>query len=185
MKRKPRIEYTEQELRNSIKNNFSWRQVLRELGFVNDAGGNYNTLKKRARFFGIDFSHFKGKGWNLDGKSHNRIDDIFINGKIRSGGILKKRIIKNNLIEYKCEKCKNNDVWMEEKIVLELDHIDGDKKNNTIENLRFLCPNCHSQTHNFRGRNNKYGHRCSLCSKKIWYKNKTGLCENCKKNKSS
>jgi len=53
---------------------------------------------------------------------------------------------------YACDKCQISS-WLGEKIVLELDHINGVNNDNRIENLRFLCPNCHSLTPTFRGRN--------------------------------
>lgn len=62
---------------------------------------------------------------------------------------------KGFLIEergHQCEECKNTE-WLQKPITLELDHIDGDNRNNTKENLRLLCPNCHSMTHTWRGRN--------------------------------
>ena len=57
---------------------------------------------------------------------------------------------------YACECCGISK-WQDAKIVLECDHIDGNKTNNVITNLRLLCPNCHSQTDTFKGRNKKAG----------------------------
>jgi 5-methylcytosine-specific restriction endonuclease McrA len=65
---------------------------------------------------------------------------------------LKNRLLKEKMIEYKCASCSLTD-WQNKTINLELDHIDGNKYNHKVENLRLLCPNCHSQTNTFRGRN--------------------------------
>jgi len=65
---------------------------------------------------------------------------------------LKNLIISNK--GYKCEICNIRD-WNSNKICLEIDHIDGNNQNNLLENLRLLCPNCHSQTSTFRGKNIK------------------------------
>lgn len=72
--------------------------------------------------------------------------------------LLKRRLFDANIKQRKCEKCGQEEMWCNEKIVLELDHIDGNRTNHKLENLRILCPNCHSQTptFRFRGRQHKY-----------------------------
>jgi len=65
---------------------------------------------------------------------------------------VRSRVIKDNLLPYECDSCHINS-WKNKKIVLELDHIDGNNRNHSLENLRFLCPNCHSQTPTYKGRN--------------------------------
>ena len=65
---------------------------------------------------------------------------------------LRRWILKKEYLKYKCNICSISS-WNNKKIILDLDHIDGDRSNNKIENLRFLCPNCHSQTPTFRGKN--------------------------------
>ena len=72
-------------------------------------------------------------------------------------GKLKQKIIKDDLIEYKCEICSLTS-WREKTISLHLDHIDGNRNNNEMLNLRFLCPNCHSQTPTYCGKNNRVGY---------------------------
>lgn len=62
---------------------------------------------------------------------------------------------RENLKEYKCEQCGIQDSWNGKPLVLELDHANGKHNDHRLENLRFLCPNCHSQTSTFRGRNIK------------------------------
>jgi 5-methylcytosine-specific restriction endonuclease McrA len=65
---------------------------------------------------------------------------------------IRRYIIKHNLLPYVCVKCKNEGTWQGEELVLELDHINGDCLNNSLENLRWLCPNCHTQTPTWRGK---------------------------------
>jgi hypothetical protein len=68
----------------------------------------------------------------------------------KSIGAVKKKLILEK--GYKCVLCGLGDSWKDKPLTLEIDHIDGCRKNNKIENIRLLCPNCHSQTNNFRGR---------------------------------
>jgi hypothetical protein len=67
----------------------------------------------------------------------------------------RKRFVKAHK-PYKCELCGNEGNWLGKPLSLQVDHIDGNSSNESIDNLRFLCPNCHSQTETFTGRNAKH-----------------------------
>lgn len=145
--------YSIEDLKKAIKNSVSWRQVTVAIG-LKYAGGNVQNLKRKAKENGLDFSHFRGKGWNLGGKARNEvpIEEWLVDGIFVKSTNLKNKLLKYGMLEYKCSKCGISK-WMNEKIILELDHVDGNVLNNQIDNLRLLCPNCHSQTPTFRGKN--------------------------------
>lgn len=65
---------------------------------------------------------------------------------------LKNRLLKEKILEDVCSIC-GIDEWQGKKISLQLDHIDGDNHNHRLENLRLVCPNCHSQTDTYCGKN--------------------------------
>jgi len=66
---------------------------------------------------------------------------------------LKKRLVESNILEYCCAKCENDGMWQGNELTLQLNHIDGNSYNHRLENLEFLCPNCHTQTDTWGGRN--------------------------------
>ena len=86
------------------------------------------------------------------GKVLMTVDEVFINGKEWGSELLRKYLHHYQLKEYCCKRCQVTD-WQEEHLTLELDHIDGNRTNNQLDNLRWLCPNCHSLTPTFRGYN--------------------------------
>lgn len=94
-----------------------------------------------------------GKGIKIDPKNRPAVEYAQL-PSCRSG-VLKKKMIKEGLIEDVCNECGTTNLWCGKPITLELDHIDGNRFNNEFSNLRVLCPNCHSQTPTFRRKNNK------------------------------
>lgn len=82
------------------------------------------------------------------------IDELFVAGKPRSRGHLRARLLKAGLKEERCEEC-GLDEWRGRALRVTLHHVNGDPYDHRLENLIFLCPNCHSQTPNFAGRNGR------------------------------
>lgn len=114
---------------------------------------------KRKNSIGVKSSHKKGLMYKFTKQDRIKSNEVSILNLERkalvknsnySNEVIKKIFLKK--VEYKCSICNIED-WNGKHIVLELDHINGDNRDNRLENLRLLCPNCHSQTDNFRGRN--------------------------------
>ena len=91
------------------------------------------------------------------GKMLTPNEEIFTENSRFSNELVKQRIVSQDLLEYKCVNCGLGDTWQGETIILDLDHINGNNADNRISNLRFLCPNCHSQTSTYKGRNKNTG----------------------------
>jgi 5-methylcytosine-specific restriction endonuclease McrA len=82
-------------------------------------------------------------------------NDMFILNSAYNHSTIKRNIIKYNLIPYECSTCKNQGKHNGLDLTLQLDHINGVKVDQRLTNLRFLCPNCHSQTQTYAGGNRK------------------------------
>ncbi|HKC65256.1 MAG TPA: HNH endonuclease signature motif containing protein [Pyrinomonadaceae bacterium] len=153
-----RRKYSREEFTEAWLSSLSIAQVAKKLG-CNTTGGGYITLKAAARELGLDNSHMTGQGWNIGWPSHPSIareiplSDILIeNSTYTTMWRLKLRLVREALLEYKCYLCGLTE-WKGKPITLQLDHINGVHLDHRIENLRLLCPNCHSQTETFAGRN--------------------------------
>lgn len=133
-------------------------EVLLELGVAVNAG-NYETLKKYLAFFGLDTSNVK-YGQRIAAhrtaeKIKNKIDlkDLLVENSPASRKYIKARILAEKLIPEECAGCQNKGVWRGKPLVLALEHKNGIPNDNRLCNLELLCPNCHSQTETFAGRN--------------------------------
>jgi 5-methylcytosine-specific restriction endonuclease McrA len=111
-------------------------------------GLHFNTFKKYALEYGCYKPNQSGKGIKKNIKK--RILNIEEYVSRRS---VRKIILEQKLIDYKCSLCDLTDEWNGNKLILHLDHINGLRNDNRVENLRFLCPNCHSQTSTYTGKN--------------------------------
>ena len=148
--------WTEQNLKIAVTKSTSLRQVLKRLGLI-EAGGNYIQVKKYIAELKINTKHFKGRAWNkgmkLVGIPRVSLEKILINNSNFQSFKLKKRLFNAKLKEKKCEECGWAKISKDGRLPLELDHVNGNNHDNRIENLRVLCPNCHSLKSTHRGRN--------------------------------
>ena len=116
---------------------------------------HFNSFKKRALELNCYFPNPSGKGMTKKFKEKIPLQEI-LEGKHPSYSTykLKNKLLKAGIFENKCsnQECKVFDEWLGKKINCELDHIDGDKTNHSLKNLRMLCPNCHSQTSTYRSK---------------------------------
>lgn len=138
-----------------LKKSSTISEVLFKLGYtVKGNSWGYSQIKRRMDDLNLDHSIFKGKSAIIKTTKLNNIkkEDILKENCKHQRTVLRRYIIKNNLIPYKCAICGCTE-WQGKTLSLELDHINGINNDNRLENLRFLCPNCHSQTSTYGSRN--------------------------------
>lgn len=141
-KRKHLSEADKQDIINKLKNDWSVNKIKNEYGvgcskiikIIKDKNISYDSKKKQ----------------NHKGKITQASLDIFCKNSLASNCRINKFIRTHNIIDHEnCYKCGISE-WLDQKLNLDLDHINGNNLDNRIENLRFLCPNCHSQTPTFK-----------------------------------
>jgi len=150
--------WTESQLRQATEKSTSFRQILGLLK-LKQAGGNYQQIKKYINELNINIKHFKGRGWNkglhFPFQPKISLKNILVKDSDFQSYKLKKRLFEAGLKLQRCEECGWAKISPDGRLPLELDHINGNSKDNRIKNLRVLCPNCHSLKPTHRGRNSK------------------------------
>jgi hypothetical protein len=148
---------TDNQISTAVAENISRQAVLKILEVNPHTSANVNWINSKIKLLKLETSHWKGMGY-LKGDTHNwststPLEEILIeNSSFLWNASLKKKLLKSNLLKYECYECGLSE-WRNKPISLNLEHKNGNNTDNRLDNLCLLCPNCHSQTDTFAGRN--------------------------------
>lgn len=149
---------TDQEFSDLVKSSLNISEVLFKLGYTTKGNSwGYSQVRQRMTDLNLSGKDFKGRSAMItfnEQKKKLSYDDLFKENGKHNRNVIRNRIIRDNLLPYKCAICGCTE-WQGKTLSLELDHINGINNDNRLENLRFLCPNCHSQTTTYGSRNQK------------------------------
>lgn len=148
-------ECTDEQFVELIKNSTNISEVLFKLGYsVKGNSWGFSQVRQRMDDLNIPMSSFKGKSAAIEKSKQSSLtaETLFKENCKHNRNCLRRFIINNNVLPYKCAICGVSE-WNGKTLSLELDHINGINNDNRLENLRFLCPNCHSQTTTYGSRN--------------------------------
>jgi hypothetical protein len=162
MGRGPR--YSEAEARAAISESYSWAEALRKLDMC-PTGGGHAILKKYAALWGISPEHFDPNRAKRACGMQRRIplEEILVSGSSYSRGSLKRRLYAEGIKERQCEICGQGELWRGRRMSLILDHVNGIRDDNRVENLQIVCPNCAATLSTHCGRNVPHERECRHC----------------------
>ncbi|MEU0138121.1 HNH endonuclease signature motif containing protein [Streptomyces sp. NPDC006296] len=151
--------WTEEVLRAAVASSSTMSEVLRRLG-LDVVGGQHTHISRRVRALGIDTSHFTAPSRRGEVRRRHPDELLADHGRTLTrrvpGERLKRAMIAMGVPE-RCARCGTGPRWRGHPLPLEVDHRDGDWRNNCPRNLRLLCPNCHATTDTYRGRGTRGG----------------------------
>jgi hypothetical protein len=152
----PRESYGDADLRGAIATSRSWAEALRRLGYC-PSGGNWRTLRKRTAALGLSTDHFDPYAASRERNRRVRtpLEEILIQGSTYSRTCLKQRLYDEGLKEARCELCGQDETWRGKRMGMILDHANGVRDDNRLENLRIVCPNCAATLDTHCGRKNR------------------------------
>ena len=131
----------------------SYADCLRGLDLTTNGGSSLDILKRRIAELNCSTEHFGTKAAQISPNIKYSLEEILVeNSSYANISRLKKRLVQEGKLEYKCELCGIID-WQGKELSLQLDHKNGINNDHRLNNLRFLCPNCHSQTDTYAGKN--------------------------------
>ena len=143
---------SDEEFKNIIANSNSYSDCLRQLGLGTRGGSSTDILKRRIKELNCSVDHFHSTKKQAPNAKYSLEEILIRDSSYTNIASLKRRLINENKLEYKCAICGINS-WLNKPLSLQLDHINGINNDHRLENLRFVCPNCHSQTDTYAGKN--------------------------------
>lgn len=181
MKKSPIWLIPANKLQKVLDTSSSYKEVLRTLRLPDSTGGGYRTLQKRITKENLCVRKLSQNRTKHMQKTKKRLTDseCFRENSNYNRSNLKQRLIKQNLIPYKCSLCSNDGFHNGHPLSLQLDHINGINNDHRLKNLRFLCPNCHSQTENYSGKRNKKHYPQKTCQCGVSIQPKSQRCKTC------
>lgn len=144
-----KIELTRENLIQELETTSSLRQLLANLGY-SVGGANAKMIKAKLTEYGLSLT-----GVSTPRKFFTLEEILVVDSPYQSTRHLKDKLVKLSVLKNECVSCGNTGTWLDKPITLQLDHINGIPTDNRLENLRILCPNCHTQTETWGGRNIK------------------------------
>lgn len=141
--------FTKDELLKIVSESYCLRDVVKKIGYSCVSGSNNETVRKRLERYNISTKHFTYKV-PIERNKQN----IFCENSTASQATLRRWFIKQSDNSV-CSICGQSDSWQGKKLTMILDHINGNKHDNRISNLRWICPNCDSQLPTYAGRNSR------------------------------
>ena len=147
--------WTDEQFRDAVARSTNLPDVIRALG-LRAAGGNHASMKRNIARLNLDTSHFNNerrvRGLRARHAARSlSLGEIFCESSPACGHSLRKHA-RLYVTPFACAYCSNAGRWQGKPLTLQLDHVNGKHDDNRLENLRWLCPNCHSQTETFAGR---------------------------------
>lgn len=135
--------FTEEEAKEAIAASHSWTESLRRLGYC-PTGGNPTTLKKYAALWGISTEHFNPYAGVMERirKPKRPLGEVLVKNSTYCRSNLKQRLYDEGLKQRCCELCGQGESWRGRHMSMILDHQNGVRDDNRLENLRIVCPNC-------------------------------------------
>lgn len=148
---------TKEQMESVLVKSKSFLEVVVTFGYNYDGGAAYKQVNLKIKELGLCKPDYRKCGNNGNGRTVIPLDSILVeHSTYKNSTSLKRRLISSGRIKNICGKCGQKPKWNDAPLILQLEHKNGIPDDNRIENLHLLCPNCHSQTKTFAGKNVKY-----------------------------
>ena len=175
-------------LQSLLNSHFSYKDIFKELG-VRPYTHNYTLLHRKVRDDNLSLDIFFRNAFIRREELMKKLKrariidpkDALIEKSPYTRNTIRRILLGDNLIPYKCDICENPGVHLSNPLVLQIDHKNGVHNDHRLENLRWLCPNCHAQTTTYSGCNNRKKYYCKTCNRET--KGYSNICRECSRKK--